>query len=77
MGEIGEIPLQIGSKVMVSGLQGAEYAPLNGRIGWIIGHDKQRRLRKVGGFSPAAMKTWLVGLSGCSVKTFALNGSNL
>ena len=58
-------------------MQGAEYAPLNGRIGWIIGHDKQRRLRKVGGFSPAAMKTWPVWLSGCSVKAFALNGSNI
>ena len=48
MGEMGETQLQIGSKVMVSGLQGAEYAPLDGRIGWITGHDKQRRLCKVG-----------------------------
>ena len=77
MVEMGEMLLQIGLKVMVSSLQDSEYAPLNSRIGWIIGHYKQSSLCKAGGFSPAAMKTWLVWLSGCSVKVFVLNSSNL
>ena len=38
---MGEKSLQIGSKVMVSSLQGAEYIPLIDQISWITGHDKQ------------------------------------
>ena len=63
---------KIGSKVIVKNLESPEYAPLNGRIGWVIGCEKQRRL-----FSSQVLTGWQVRLSSCPGKTFTLNSCNL